>query len=323
MTKKDASPFLKSRDDETNFCIKTNCNTIMSKFFFNKLFIIQSLVDSDRKTGNELENIINDWAKVNQTPIQAVLFNVETKEEWETTWNGIYTSIRDCANIPIIHLVMHGNENYVGIKKGYRGLIPLRELFDKVRKANELSRNNIFLSMAVCKGLNVIRSLSVSKHMPFCGLLASEDSLLNDETLANYTLFYKSFFTKLNIDEAKAELQANGIHPELYKLSKPEEIFMNAMCGYLESQSKDDKIEERAKTIANMGNLNISDGQEWRVFVETVRKLVKEEDEKHYQLYVSTFFMFDLYPEIEDRFQVPKTLAEFKEMAKNEGMDLY
>lgn len=59
MTKKDASPFLKSRDDETNFCIKTNCNTIMSKFFFNKLFIIQSLVDSDRKTGNELENIIN------------------------------------------------------------------------------------------------------------------------------------------------------------------------------------------------------------------------------------------------------------------------
>ena len=31
----------------------------MSKFFFNKLFIIQSLVDSDRKTGNELENIIN------------------------------------------------------------------------------------------------------------------------------------------------------------------------------------------------------------------------------------------------------------------------
>ena len=50
---------------------------------------------------------------------------------------------------------------------------------------------------------------------------------------------------------------------------------------------------------------------------------MKEEDEKHYQLYVSTFFMFDLYPEIEDRFQVPKTLAEFKEMAKNEGMDLY
>ena len=295
----------------------------MSKFFFNKLFIIQSLEDSDRKTGTELENILNTWATKNNVPIQAVLFDVETKEEWEATWNGIYTSIRDCANIPIIHLVMHGNESYVGIKKGYRGLIPLSELFDKVRKANELSRNNIFLSMAVCKGLNVIRSLSVSKHMPFCGLLASEDSLLNDETLANYTLFYKSFFTKLNIDEAKAELQATGIHPELYTFSKPEEIFMNAMCGYLESQSKDDKIEERARTIANMGNIDIRDEQEWKDFVETVRTLVKEEDEKHYQLYVNTFFLFDRYPEIEDRFQVPKTLAEFKELAKNEGIDLY
>lgn len=295
----------------------------MSKFFFNKLFIIQSLEDSDRKTGTELENILNTWATKNNVPIQAVLFDVETKEEWEATWNGIYTSIRDCANIPIIHLVMHGNESYVGIKKGYRGLIPLSELFDKVRKANELSRNNIFLSMAVCKGLNVIRSLSVSKHMPFCGLLASENPLSNDESLANYALFYKSFFTKLNIDKAKAELKANGIHPELYKLSKPEEIFMNAMCGYLESQSKDDKIEERARTIANMGNIDIRDEQEWKDFVETVRTLVKEEDEKHYQLYVNTFFLFDLYPEIEDRFQVPKTLAEFKELAKNEGIDLY
>lgn len=295
----------------------------MSKIFFNKLFIIQSLADSDRKTGTELENKINVWAKVNQTPIQAVLFNVETKEEWEATWNGIYTSIRDCANIPIIHLVMHGNENYVGIKKGYGGLVPLSELFDKVRKANELSRNNIFLSMAVCKGLNVIRSLSVSEHMPFCGLLASEDTLSNDESLKNYELFYMSFFTKRNIDEAKAELLATGIHPELYKLSKPEEIFMNAMCGYLESQSKDDKIEERAKTIANMGKIDIRDEQEWKDFVERVRKLVKEEDEKHYQLYVQTFFMFNLYPEIEDRFQVPKTLAEFKEIAKNEGIDLY
>ena len=295
----------------------------MSKFFFNKLFIIQSLEDSDRKTGTELENILNTWATKNNVPIQAVLFDVETKEEWEATWNGIYTSIRDCANIPIIHLVMHGNESYVGIKKGYRGLIPLSELFDKVRKANELSRNIIFLSMAVCKGLNVIRSLSVSKHMPFCGLLASENPLSNDESLANYALFYKSFFTKLNIDKAKAELKANGIHPELYKLSKPEEIFMNAMCGYLESQSKDDKIEERARTIANMGNIDIRDEQEWKDFVETVRTLVKEEDEKHYQLYVNTFFLFDLYPEIEDRFQVPKTLAEFKELAKNEGIDLY
>lgn len=295
----------------------------MSKFFFNKLFIIQSLEDSDRKTGTELENIINTWATKNNLPIQAVLFDVETKEEWEATWNGIYTSIRDCANIPIIHLVMHGNESYVGIKKGYSGLIPLSELFDKVRKANELSRNNIFLSMAVCKGLNVIRSLSISKHMPFCGLLASEDPLSNVESLANYALFYKSFFTKLNIDKAKAELKANGIHPELYKLSKPEEIFMNAMCGYLESQSKDDKIEERARTIANMGNIDIRDEQEWKDFVETVRTLVKEEDEKHYQLYVNTFFLFDLYPEIEDRFQVPKTLAEFKELAKNEGIDLY
>lgn len=42
----------------------------------------------------------------------------------------------------------------------------------------------------------------------------------------------------------------------MYKLSKPEEIFMNAMAGYLETQSKADKIEARAKSLASMGGFN-------------------------------------------------------------------
>ena len=270
----------------------------MSKFFFNKLFIIESLTDNDRKTGEELEARMNTWAAKNNVPVQAVLFKVNTMDEWEAVWNGIYTSIKDCANIPIIHLVLHGNETHIGIKQGKEGLIPLPELFEKIRKANELSRNNIFLSMAVCKGLNVIRSLSISHHMPFCGILASEEKLYNGEALDNYTIFYQEFFKTLSLDSAEKALRTNGVNQELYKLSKPEEIFMNAMAGYLETQSKDDKIEARAKSLASMGGIDISSEDDYRAFVNTVRQLVKEEDEKYYPRFMNTFFMFDLYHEI-------------------------
>ena len=94
----------------------------MSKFFFNKLFIIESLTDNDRKTGEELEARMNTWAAKNNVPVQAVLFKVNTMDEWEAVWNGIYTSIKDCANIPIIHLVLHGNETHIGIKQGKKVL---------------------------------------------------------------------------------------------------------------------------------------------------------------------------------------------------------
>ena len=40
----------------------------MSKFFFNKLFIIESLTDNDRKTGEELEARMNTWASKNNGP---------------------------------------------------------------------------------------------------------------------------------------------------------------------------------------------------------------------------------------------------------------
>lgn len=297
-------------------------NINMSKFFFNKLFIIQSLSDTDRKTGEELEARMNKWAAKNNISVQAVLFNADTMEEWEAIWNGIYTSIKDCANIPIIHLVLHGNETHIGIKQGKEGLIPLPELFEKIRKANELSRNNIFLSMAVCKGLNVIRSLSISHHMPFCGILASEEKLYNGEALDNYTIFYQEFFKTLSLDSAEKALRTNGVNQELYKLSKPEEIFMNAMAGYLETQSKDDKIEARAKSLAFMGGIDISSEDDYRAFVNTVRQLVKEDDEKYYPRFMNTFFMFDLYPEIAERFDVPKSLKEFKEWAAQSGVEL-
>lgn len=294
----------------------------MSNFCFNKLYIIQSLADGDREIGAEMEADINTWAGRNGIKIQAVLYPVNTKDEWEAAWNGIYTSISDCGIIPIIHLVMHGNEKYVGLKKGNAGLIPLSELFEKARKANELSKNNIFMSMAVCEGFNLIRDITVSQHMPFCGVLASEDKLLIDEALFNFSLFYKEFFTTLNLDAAKQILQDKGKNPKLYKICKPEEVFMNAMAGYLYRESRDEKIEERAESLAKQGGIDISDPTIRAKFIEDVRKIVPVADEEYYQKFVDTFFMFDVYPEIRNRFSIPKDLNSFKTWAKSEGIDL-
>ena len=76
--------------------------------------IIQSLADSDQKTGEELEERINTFARNNGINCQAVLFDLHSKQYWEFAWNGIYTSIDQLNIIPIIHLVMHGNSSHIG-----------------------------------------------------------------------------------------------------------------------------------------------------------------------------------------------------------------
>lgn len=283
----------------------------MSHFLFNKLYILQSLAEKDQKTGKELEKRINAFSSQNNINFQAVAFDLHSMDDWERTWNGIYTSISQLNIIPIIHLVMHGNESKIGIEKGLKGIIDLSELFEKTRKANILSHNNIMLTMAVCKGLNVIKYITLGKPMPFCSILASQESLCNPVSLENFTIYYQTLLKTGNIDMAFDCLQKQGGEPDKYRQVKSEQLFANVMQMYLENKCNDKAIEERTEEIARMGGIDISNPDGKRALVETVKALLPEENAKGYEGYANSFFMFDQYPAIRDRFDIPNTLAEF------------
>ena len=287
----------------------------MSTFGFNKIFILESLLPNELQTGTELERRINAWAPLQGINCQVVTFPVHSMLEWEAAWNGIYTSITQMGNNPIIHLEMHGNKTHVGIDKGRNGTISLIDVFKKVQKANILSHNNTFLSLAVCEGLNVIRSLGVYEPMPFCGVMGSEETLGNQELLENYTIFYKAFLKTLNLDAADATMKAAGIDASKYKIVKPELVFMNAYLGYLESYNNDIKIVERAKHLAELGGMNFSSKEVENRWIRDCRCSLLMTENEEYQKAINQFFMFDKYPEIRERFQIKPTIYEFREYA--------
>ena len=290
----------------------------MSNYYYNKLYVLQSLTNNDQKTGEELTNRINAFSRSNKINFQAVLYDIHSNEEWENTWNGIYRSISQLNIIPIIHLVMHGNESYVGIEQGNKGLIGLTELFEKTRKANVLSHNNIMLTMAVCEGLNVIKDITLEQPMPFCNILASQESLCNSVSLENFTIFYETLLKNGSIDTAFECLQKQGAgEMDKYHLMKSEQLFVNVMQMYLYNKRNDQAIEERAKEIAAMGNIDISEPDVKDSFIETIKKLLPKENAKVYETYVNKFFMFDQFPAIRDRFSIPKTFDDFLAWSKH------
>ena len=291
----------------------------MSTFAFNKIFILESLLPKETQTGTLLEQRINHWAPTQGINCQVVTFPVHSMQDWEVAWNSIYTSITQMGNNPIVHLEMHGNKTQVGIDKGQKGKISLIDVFKKVQKANVLSHNNTFLSLAVCEGLNVIRSLGVYQPMPFCGVMGSEESLGNQELLENYTIFYKSFLKTLNLDAADAAMKAAGIEADKYKLVKPEQVFMNAYLGYLESYKSDEKIVNKALKAAQEGGVVFSSGEEKARFIRDYRCQLLTTESKEYRKAVDTFFMFNKYPEIASRFIIPQSLREFKEYVGSRG----
>lgn len=283
------------------------------------MFIIQSLQSGEMQTGTLLEKHLNEWAQAQKINFQVVTYEVHSMQEWDVVWNGIYTGIRDLGNIPIIHLEMHGNQSSLGIDGGTKGTISMDEVFEKVQQANILSQNNVFLSLAVCMGLNVIRSLRVYQPMPFCGSLGSERPLPNQELLNNYIIFYENFLSTLNLDRAHQAMQQAGIDANKYKLLKPEEIFMNAFLGYLETYKTDADIEKKAIEAALQNNLTFANNEEKSQFLRHYRCLLLTTENKEYKKALRTFFMFDKYPEIETRFVIPKNVYDFKEFAGRQG----
>jgi hypothetical protein len=222
----------------------------MSTFSFNKIFILQSLPSNELQTGTELECRINKYVTECGINCQAVTYEVHSMKDWQVAWNGIRTSIAQMGNNPIIHLEMHGNKTEIGIDGGANGRISLTDLFKQVQEINVLSKNNTFLSLAVCKGLNIVCDLQVYQPMPFCGVFGSEHTLDNYELLENYTIFYKAFLETLNLDEAEKAMQKAGIETYKYKIVKPEQVFMNAYLGYLETYRTDEQIEDKALNAA-------------------------------------------------------------------------
>ena len=287
----------------------------MSTFAFNKIFILESLIPTELQTGTELEKRLNAWALSQGINCQVVTYQVHSMQDWDIAWNGIYTGITQMGNIPIIHLEMHGNDTHVGIDKGKHGLISLIDVFRKVQHANVLSQNNIFLSLAVCEGLNLINSLGVYQPMPFCGVLGSKETLDNDELLENYTIFYKAFLTSLNLDKAEAAMKAAGIDAGKYRLKKPEKIFMDAYLGYLETYKTDKQIEIKALVAAHEGGIALKTDEEKARFMQDYRCTLLMTENREYQHAVDTYFMFDKYPEIRERFQIYRSVYEFKQFA--------
>ena len=221
----------------------------MSTFEFNKIIILESLLSAELQTGSELKDRLNKWAADQGKHCLAETVQIHSIQDWEKAWDDIYEEIEIDNIVPIIHLEMHGNKTAMGIDKGMNGIIPLNEIFQKVQRANVLSHNNVFLSLAVCMGLNVIRGLKVYEPMPFCGVLGSLETLNNKELLENYTIFYKSFIETLDLDKAKQCMIESGIDSTQYELFRPEQIFMNAYLGYLDTYRTNEQIRNKAMSL--------------------------------------------------------------------------
>lgn len=277
----------------------------MANFSFNKLYVIESLDSTEKKTGTELYNDLLRWKEFEHNDKLSVeLIEISNKNnfikclksiELETLSNDIY---------PILHLEIHGSQNLDGLVLNSGELVGWNDIYSYLININSNIGNNLFLTLAVCHGAYLMQLIKLDRPAPFWGFIGSFEIINVSDLMLRYYEFYKEFLDSFNLNLAFDKLQkSNPTIPSTYRFISSEITFKEVYQNYLNENTSEKGIAERTKQVQKDENLKFTNRGERRDFEKKFAKQVKETRDMFLKKHRRIFFMFDKFPKNKDRFK--------------------
>lgn len=174
-----------------------------------EIIVIQSLKNSDRKTGEELYNDILRYKPYTRNDVYTKFFNVcnriEFKEVLVKIENGTPSN-----HIITLHFETHGCID--GIELESKELITWEELFSLLRPINIKLSNLLMVVMSMCKGAAISSHLEPNLRCPFRAFVGFENNMNENDLLDAYCVFYESYNNMLDVFDALR--RTNSILPK-------------------------------------------------------------------------------------------------------------
>lgn len=209
--------------------------------------------------------------------------------------------------LPFLQLEMHGNE--IGIQLSSNEVVHWEEIVSWFERFNISTKNNLILSLALCKGGYILNALDnhITKRAPFAALIYTFEEVKNIEIYKGFPKFYNSLFK--DKDASIALNQLNTLIPEKSRqfswLSCTwllTETFKYYLAQNTSSKSRNEVVN---KSLDNFRMHN--KGKDFDV--KNVRKIFKERvkpenQELFFEHVMHQYLMFDLEPKNRNRFPI-------------------
>lgn len=283
-------------------------------FNFNRIYIIESLRPQDRKTGKELYEDLLRYQEIKYPILKVIYRCISSKKEWDSLMDEIAVDCEQKGNQPILHLEIHGAESGDGLVLENGEYLAFDSIRPQIVRINVSSQCNLFLTLAVCKGLLLLRKIKLTEPMPFCGLLGAYDTIMEDDIAIRFNEFYEEFFCSFELAKAYQRLlSVNPGIPHSYGFIHADELFCKVYHRYIERECNDDKvIKERALKSTKENGIILTDRQSRRKCQRAFMAEEKRTRLKYYQSFARSFFLLDQFPDNKERFNVPMDLRELK-----------
>ncbi len=278
------------------------------------MYIIESLKPEDPETGKILAEELKNAPDLSLKPEEIFYVKLNAKEDIYDYLMKIESESSD--KHPIIHFEMHGNmdflstTNYYPEEKDITKLISWRDLAYFLRKINVQTKNNLFVTLAVCVGASLIRSFSPSRAAPVSCYIGSYSEIIVPNLVLSYNAFYKSFLADGDLDKAtdiinkvsKAwfethleECLSAGYSLEYIRNFRYSFISSEKLFRFLAGNSLKEDADENFERVKSRFNAAYTEAQKREIFDKAYKaarvNCVKKMGNK--------FFMTDIIPENE------------------------
>lgn len=214
---------------------------------FNRIYIIESLLEDERKTGKELYDDLLRWKG---DIIDSVYLEVKTKAEFFYALQLIEQTLINYRLIPFLHLEIHGNKKGLVLKNG-EGIL-WHELVSVLRRINYLARNNVLLSLATCFGANIFREVDPAGRAFAWGFIGPWIEVFPEDISISFQGFFETLLATSDLNASVESLNKSNhllLGSKRYHFYNCEEIFELAFNVYEKENYTPQKMEERISKL--------------------------------------------------------------------------
>lgn len=271
---------------------------LKTSFAFSSVWVIQSLRETDFKSGKQIHNMIQTLAKGKYSWLQVEFVEVDDKKGLFETLSRIKSSFQDTGKIPLIHFETHGDQDGLELRSGE--FVPYTDLCPLFREINILTKNNLFIVSATCHGGHLAFLLhgSITEPCPFWGILGETERVSQLDVVSGYSAFYRELLDSVNINSALCKLNeavSDGVEFEVWN---SEYLFMLAFKYYLENTSTPDAMEQRTEALLKESGISPGDTANLLVAKSIIHQCIGTEEGHRmaFEKRKKAFLMHDIYP---------------------------
>jgi len=222
------------------------------EFHFNKIIVLESLMDDEIKTGENLFNDLLKWKSLEIEGLHSEFKRILNRNDFFEQIKHLKKEVQDEDILPILHLEFHGDQEKKGLTLVNGELINWTELVNTFREINILSKNNFVVSLASCYGFYMNSAVKLKEKAPFWGFIGATKEISSGDIEISFESFFKTLLSTLDFNLSVKNLnETNGMEYR-YAFYQAEEYFNFIFKKHEDEYYKPENFKQWVSTLVEL-----------------------------------------------------------------------